>query len=172
MLPLIPFIGTFCEYSLAYLWMRHVKRRTVFGIQLSMFVEDSAQLRALAIRRLALSIPFLIIVRDVPLLEIDLSRRRRVRQVYNGLCVKSFETFSCTALADGTTRVMSAAPEVVCGEGEHPAMVAISILAIIVYVIGIHVHTVMLRCIFSFSCFCLWHLLMFLAIFRGTVRGT
>ena len=67
MLPLIPFIGTFCEYSLAYLWMWHVKRRTVFGIQLSIFVEDSAQLRALAIRRLALSFPFLIIVRDLPL---------------------------------------------------------------------------------------------------------
>ena len=78
---------------------------------------NSVQARDCLLSFLAGSIPFLHIV--------------------YGICMKALNTFSCLQLRD-CTLVLWIAPEVVCWEAaEHWAMVALSVLAILVYVIGI-----------------------------------
>jgi hypothetical protein len=57
--------------------------------------------------------------------------------VYNSLCVKSFDTFSCIRLRDNSF-VMITAPQIVCWESsEHVGMVVLSGISIAVYVCGI-----------------------------------
>ncbi len=81
-------------------------------------LDDTAQLRAYFLSWLAVSIPF-------------------VHIIYNGICMKVFNSLSCFRLRDGTT-VLSIAPDIVCWDSaQHRAMVAFSIIAILVYVIGI-----------------------------------
>ncbi len=51
--------------------------------------------------------------------------------------MKAFNTFSCIPLRDGTS-VLYVAPDIICWSGEtHRAMIAASVIAIIVYIIGI-----------------------------------
>jgi hypothetical protein len=59
--------------------------------------------------------------------------------VYNGLCMKVFETFQCTTLSSGR-KIISVAPETTCeySDGTYGSMVAVSILCLIVYV---HMYT-------------------------------
>ena len=53
--------------------------------------------------------------------------------VYNGLCMKTFETFSCITLRDGS-QAMNVHPEVTCWDGgEHTIMVVVSVVCIVVY---------------------------------------
>ena len=118
-LPLIPFVLTGMSHVLALLWSKFVKRKDILTIRLPFMCENSEQCRQHLLGMLAASFPFLSIT-------------------YNGLCSKAFNTFSCMLLRDGRTRVMKAAPEITCWEtDEHRAMVGISILAILVYVVGI-----------------------------------
>ncbi len=117
-LPLIPLVLSLSLAGLAWIWSRTVAKRRVWALRLDFMAEDSVQARDYLLSLLAGSIPFLHIV-------------------YNGICMKAFNTFSCLQLRDGTL-VLWIAPEVVCWEGaEHLAMVALSVLAILVYVIGI-----------------------------------
>ena len=53
------------------------------------------------------------------------------------VCLSSFATFSCQTLRDGSA-VLRIAPSIVCYESdEHKTMIAISLLALIVYVFGL-----------------------------------
>lgn len=56
--------------------------------------------------------------------------------IYNTLSKQAFDAFVCVELPDGTSFV-SFIPDVTCGSGRHSEMTAISVLAVIVYVIGI-----------------------------------
>lgn len=58
--------------------------------------------------------------------------------VYNGLCMKVFDTFECTELLSGDW-ILSVAPETTCeyGDGTYVAKLVVSCLCFFVYVIGI-----------------------------------
>jgi hypothetical protein len=57
--------------------------------------------------------------------------------VYNSLCTKCFDAFSCFQLADGTL-ALNVAPDLACWDSaEHRAMVGVAILGLLIYVLGI-----------------------------------
>jgi hypothetical protein len=116
--PLIPFALTVLFTGLAWIWSRTIAKRSLGGFRMQFMLDDTAQLRAYFLSWLAVSIPF-------------------VHIIYNGICMKVFNSLSCFRLRDGTT-VLSIAPDIVCWDSaQHRAMVACSIIAILVYVIGI-----------------------------------
>ena len=116
--PLIPFALTVLFTGLAWIWSRTIAKRSLGGFRMQFMLDDTAQLRAYFLSWLAASIPF-------------------VHIIYNGICMKVFNSLSCFRLRDGTT-VLSIAPDIVCWDSaQHRAMVAFSIIAILVYVIGI-----------------------------------
>ena len=117
LIPMVPFSITFASTALAWMWSRAIARPTLCGLRLWFTCADSAQVRELFIRGLAKSVGFLHIV-------------------YNGICMKTFLTFHCTELFDGSS-FLTVAPRITCGDDEHRAMVAVSICSIVVYVIGI-----------------------------------
>ena len=118
LLPPIVFLICAAMYSLAWAWSHCVKRREVWKIRLAWMVVDEAGLRQYGISLLGLACPFLVIV-------------------YNGLCLKVLETFSCLSLRDGTQR-LQVAPDTVCyTSSEHIVMITISVVCTVVYVIGI-----------------------------------
>ena len=117
-LPLLPFILALGCTGIAWVWSRTVAKRRVFGLRLNIMAENSAQVREYLLGSLAKSLPF-------------------VHIIYNCICVRTFNTFSCFQLRDGTM-VLWIAPDIVCWEGsEHILMVALSVISIIVYVLGI-----------------------------------
>ena len=117
LIPMVPFSITFASTAVAWMWSRAIARPTLCGLRLWFTCADSAQVRELFIRGLAKSVGFLHIV-------------------YNGICMKTFLTFHCTELFDGSS-FLTVAPRITCGDDEHRAMVAVSICSIVVYVIGI-----------------------------------
>ena len=117
MLPWIPFTVTIGKTALTWAWFRLVGTHNVLGVHLFFMAECSADVRACALRGLSHSVPFLHIV-------------------YNGLCLRAFNTFSCFTLRDGAS-LMHVAPDIVCHSSTHRAMVVASAFAIIFYVIGI-----------------------------------
>ena len=117
-LPLLPFILALGCTGIAWVWSRTIAKRRVFGLRLNIMAENSAQVREYLLGSLAKSLPF-------------------VHIIYNCICVRTFNTFSCFQLRDGTM-VLWIAPDIVCWEGsEHILMVALSVISIIVYVLGI-----------------------------------
>jgi hypothetical protein len=118
MLPVLPFVLTCVFTAFAFLWSRFIRRRYVMGFRLSIMCENSAQVKSYFLRWLTASVPFLNIV-------------------YNGICMKAFNTFSCIQLRSGVL-VMAVAPEVTCWTtDEHSWMVVVSSVVIILYVAGV-----------------------------------
>ena len=118
LLPCIPFAITFGAFGASWVWAKLVGKRSVFGVHLFFMCQSSAETRACGLSGLSQSVPFLHII-------------------YNGLCMRAFNTFSCIPLRDGTS-VLYVAPDIICWSGNtHAAMVAASAVAIVVYVIGI-----------------------------------
>ena len=115
--PFIPFLLAGVLSGCAWLWQRHVGKREVFSIHLPVMCSTKEHVSSYTFSCLREAIPF-------------------VGVVYNNVCIKSFNTFSCIALRDGR-EVLSVAPSIVCWDSrEHNVMVGISILALIVYVFG------------------------------------
>jgi hypothetical protein len=115
---MFPFSLTFLWVSLAWTWARFVGRRTFLGIRRNFMCENSEQVREYLMEWLSVSVPFLNIV-------------------YNGLCMKTLNTFSCIELRDGTS-VLAVATDVVCWDSaQHRTMVVISIAAFCLYIVGI-----------------------------------
>jgi hypothetical protein len=102
----------------ALLWSRRIKRRSFGRFHMRFMCTNNVEFWIYARSCFKASMPFLGIV-------------------YNNICLKSFNTFACQELRDGTYVVL-AAPSVVCWDSEeHHVMVGIAILAIIVYVVGV-----------------------------------
>ena len=116
-LPLISFLVGLMSTGTAWVWARFVKRRSIFGLHLSFMCVDYRDVRELILSWLAIAFPILHVL-------------------YGVLCVKAFSTFFCTKMLDGSW-ALTAAPDIVCWEGDHIIMIFISILAIIMYVVGI-----------------------------------
>jgi hypothetical protein len=90
----------------------------VLTVHLGFMCENFEQVKLYGLGALKQSIPF-------------------VGVVYNNVCLSSFATFSCQTLRDGSA-VLRIAPSIVCYESdEHKTMIAISLLALIVYVFGL-----------------------------------
>lgn len=125
LMPVLPFCAVLISSAAAWLWSRFMSVRSVHGLHLPFMCEDAARVRAHMLSGLSLALPFMHIV-------------------YNSICVTVFHTFQCFLLPDGKYR-LTAAPDVVCWEeGEHQAMVAASILAILVYIIGVPAYVLVL----------------------------
>jgi len=62
-------------------------------------------------------------------------------ETYTALCLKAFESFMCEELPDGSGDLLLAWPDITCWESRHYGHVVGSVLAIIVYVIGIPLAT-------------------------------
>jgi hypothetical protein len=119
LIPMIPWLLSAMLTGAALAWSRKFgKTQEVFGVHLGFMCANMEQVKNYGFSCLKQSIPFLGVV-------------------YNNVCLLAFNTFSCFELRDGTS-VMTAAPLVVCWESdEHRAMVGISIVALIVYVLGL-----------------------------------
>jgi len=115
--PLIPFVVTGLLSFVAWAWCRSVKKRTWHGIHLGFMCNTPSQVEHFVLGYLKESIPFLGVV-------------------YNNVCLKAFAVFACKKLRDGT-EILSVAPQVVCWESEHRQLVAVSIVALIIYVFGL-----------------------------------
>ena len=125
LMPVLPFCAVLISSAAAWLWSRFMSVRSVHGLHLPFMCEDAARVRAHMLSGLSLALPFMHIV-------------------YNSICVTVFNTFQCFLLPDGKYR-LTAAPDVVCWEeGEHQAMVAASILATLVYIIGVPTYVLLL----------------------------
>ena len=135
-LPVIPFLLTIVFGGLAFAFacvldgreigILHAGRRgSVLGIhhlRLPFMCSDQEQAREYVLEWLSLAIPWLHVC-------------------YCGLCVKVFQTFDCLRMSDGVL-VLSVAPDIRCWESPtHQWMVAVSSLALIVYVLGIPAYT-------------------------------
>ena len=117
-IPLIPFACSAFLSGVALLWSRRIKRRSFGRFHMRFMCTNNVEFWIYARSCFKASMPFLGIV-------------------YNNICLKSFNTFACQELRDGTYVVL-AAPSVVCWDSEeHHVMVGIAILAIIVYVVGV-----------------------------------
>jgi hypothetical protein len=100
-----------------------MKTSNYMGVHMSFMCENREQVFRLGCRCISASVPFLGVV-------------------YNSICIKSFSTFACVPLKDGA-KVLVAAPAVICwNSAEHNAMVAYSIVALIVYVFGVPAMTI------------------------------
>jgi hypothetical protein len=125
LLPIIPFSLVCLSSALAWLWSRFISVRSVCGVHLHFMCEDAASVREHLLSGFSLAVPFLHIV-------------------YNSICVTVFSTLRCFQMADGDWR-LSAAADVVCWDSrEHQAMIAASVLATFVYIIGVPLYTFVL----------------------------
>ena len=116
--PLIPFTISLFLGGVAWAWKRYVGRRFIGHLSLDIMCDTDGKVEAYFLSCLKQSIPFL-------------------GCVYNNICLKSFATFQCTQLRDGTW-VLGNAPSMVCYESYgHNVMTGIAILALIVYVFGL-----------------------------------
>jgi hypothetical protein len=116
-LPLIPFLAGLISVGCAWAWARFIARRSILGLHLSFMCKDLQEVRKHLVSWLAISFPILHVL-------------------YGVLCVKALSTFFCVEMLDGSW-ALTAAPDIVCWEGDHIIMIFVSILAIILYVIGI-----------------------------------
>jgi len=122
-LPLIPFAVGFVFTALAWAWSSVPILQVFVGMtkprwRLGFMCKDGAQVYEYFLGWMAFAIPFLNIT-------------------YNVLCTKILNTFSCFQLRDGTY-ALNVAPDVKCWDNlEHHAMVGVSSLGIVVYVLGI-----------------------------------
>ena len=116
-IPFIPFFFVGTLGLLAKGWAKYIKRDSIYGLRLSFMCVTDMQVRRYFLGLVNAAIPFLGIV-------------------YNNICIKSFNAFSCQTLRSGVV-VMRAAPSIVCYEPEHNALVGIAILALVVYVFGV-----------------------------------
>jgi hypothetical protein len=118
-IPLIPYAIAGFLGGLALLWQRFVGKRTIHGfLHLGFMCETEYQVWRYFLLCVKRAVPF-------------------VGCVYNNICLYSFNTFKCEQLRD-LTWVMRAAPAVVCYDSnEHRAMIAVSIAALMLYVIGL-----------------------------------
>jgi hypothetical protein len=117
--PLIPLAISGGLVSIAWAWQRFNGRRPAkMGcLSFDILCETPEQVAHFGARCLKETLPF-------------------VGVVYNNICLKSFATFNCISLRDGT-RVLSNAPSIVCYDSyAHNVMVGISILALIFYIFG------------------------------------
>jgi hypothetical protein len=118
LLPAIPFMLTLLMTGIAVAWSFLVKRHSMCAVRLKWMCANPQEVHRYLLSWIASAVPFLNVT-------------------YNSLCVKAFATFSCFQLRDQTW-VLNAAPQVVCWESEeHSAMIVVSVVAIVVYVIGI-----------------------------------
>ena len=102
----IPFIPLFFVGTLGLLakgWAKYIKRDSIYGLRLSFMCVTEMQVRRYFLGLVNAAIPFLGIV-------------------YNNICIKSFNAFSCQTLRSGVV-VMRAAPSIVCYEPEHNAII-------------------------------------------------
>jgi hypothetical protein len=114
----LPTLLSLLTTGIAWVWSVTVKKHEVFGVHLPFMCDEWKQVRRLLMRCLQESVPFFGVV-------------------YNNVCLKAFQTFSCQQLRDGTY-ALRAAPSIICYDSyEHNVMVGISIVALIVYVFGI-----------------------------------
>ena len=121
LMPIIPFGAVCLSAALSWLWSRFVSVRSVCGVHLPFMCEDAAGVRKHLLSGFSLAVPFLHIV-------------------YNSICVTVFNTFQCFKLSESWR--LSAAPDVVCWDSvEHWAMVAASVVAAVVYIIGVPLYT-------------------------------
>jgi hypothetical protein len=148
--PLIPFTIAGTLSLLAWVWLRKVKRLKFMGVRLGFMCIHQEQFEHYALSCISTAIPFLGIVYNnvclkgfgIHSLHDTAARPGRARVVSASdhpeqHLLSHAGAFSCMALRDGTT-VMSSVPSIVCWESaEHRALVGISIVAIIVYVIGV-----------------------------------
>ena len=117
MIPVIPFFFVGTLGLLAKGWAKYIKCDTFYGLQRPFMCTTDMQARRYTLRLINVAIPFLGIV-------------------YNNICIKSFNAFSCQPLRSGVM-IMRAAPSIVCYTPEHDALVGVATLALIVYVFGI-----------------------------------
>ena len=140
-LPLIPFAIGFVFTGLAWGWssvpiLRQSSGVTIAGRKwrLGFMCENGTEVYKYLLTWLEFAVPFLNIN-------------------YNSLCTKCFDTFLCSQLADGAY-FLNVAPDVACWDNpEHQAMVGVSILGLVVYVLGIpaYVLATMLYAVFDRS---------------------
>jgi hypothetical protein len=140
-LPLIPFAIGFAFTGLAWGWsfvpiLRQNSGVTIAGRKwrLGFMCENGTEVYKYLLTWLEFAVPFLNIN-------------------YNSLCIKCFDTFLCSRLADGAY-FLNAAPDVACWDNsEHQAMVGVSILGLVAYVLGIpaYVLATMLYALFNRS---------------------
>ena len=119
-LPIIWATALFGHYCLAWLWLKYVGTRSIAlarMIPLSIFVISEEELSDLRIKA-NVSLTTLLIV------------------LYNAVCVKVFSSFMCTETSDGEF-FLTTAPSVRCGSSSHAALQAMSVIALLVYVIGV-----------------------------------
>jgi hypothetical protein len=123
LIPMIPWLITAMLTGAALLWSRSMgKNQEIFGVHLGFMCANTEQVKNYCLACVRESLPFLGVV-------------------YNNVCLLAFNAFACFELRDGT-RVMTAAPLIVCWESdEHRTMIGISIVALIFYVAGLPVVT-------------------------------
>ena len=121
-IPVIPFLISAVLAGVALGWSKYLKRENVCGIRMGFMCVNSTFALAYMRSCVKASIPFLGIV-------------------YNNLCLKVFNTFSCQQLRNGVW-VMAAAPSIACYDSaEHRILMAISVVALVLYVIGVPAFT-------------------------------
>lgn len=120
LLPTIPFMLTLLFVAVAKAWSLLVKRRSMCGLRFKFMCADAQDVHRYLLSWIAKAVPFLNVM-------------------YNSLCMKSFDTFSCFQLRD-QTYVLSVAPQIICGSDEHRSMIGVSAVAIVFYVFGIPVY--------------------------------
>jgi hypothetical protein len=121
-IPIIPFIISAVLTGVALGWSTYLKRQDVCGIHMGFMCVNSELAFAYMRSCVKASVPFLGIV-------------------YNNVCLKVFSTFSCQQLRNGDW-VLAAAPSIGCYDSaEHRVLMALSILALIIYVIGVPAFT-------------------------------
>ena len=124
-LPLIPVAFGFVFTGLAWGWSSVPILRRNSGVtiasrkwRLGFMCENGAEVYQYLLAWLEFAVPFLNIN-------------------YNSLCTKCFDTFLCSRLRDGAI-ILNVAPDIACWDNpEHQAMVGVSILGLVVYVLGI-----------------------------------
>ena len=118
MLPLIFGLFSGLNCVLAIIWTKTVRRRRICGVlTLPFFLEDETELPKF-FRQCGATILSILVI------------------LYNELCKKSFQSFFCETLPDGT-QFLSVDPTVECGTRAHQTMIGFSVLGILVYVIGV-----------------------------------
>ena len=117
-LPLIPYAITFLLTGTAFIWVKLIGKPDIVGVSTGWMCTNMIEVRAYFLGLLSASVPFMHIV-------------------YNGICVKIFNTFMCTTFRDGV-EYLDVAPDIVCWTSStHHAMLAAAVCGIIVYVVGI-----------------------------------
>jgi hypothetical protein len=116
-IPIFPFMISCLLAAVASLWSRRGWPGHVWGFQLGFMCETGKQVRMYFLSCIGASLPFLGVI-------------------YNNVCLQAFSCFACSRLRDGAL-VLTVAPSVTCFTPEHSFMMGISVVAILVYVIGL-----------------------------------